>query len=138
MLQQMSVFDMLETEEELDDFHQCIRDHGSGFSGGKVRIYAAAIRLSDKDLAEFMKEEFGTGGFGWKGFNMDYSSKGLHLRVDEKGLDAHYKWIDAAKAAKRLVAGNRYLSEKDRVQVEEIKANHGGVLPMPRARYGFS
>lgn len=133
MWQQISMFDLLETESRLS---AAVR-RGSGFAGGKVRIYCASCQLGIKDLAAFMRDEYGMGGYsitfpdGIHGF-ADYSSKGLVLWEFQTRNEEKHTWIEAAREVRRLILAGQYLTEKEKAQAEAMKDK--GV---PKPGYGW-
>ena len=135
MFEQISIFDLLQETES--HFTAQIR-RGSGFEGGRVRIYLASCNLGVKELAAFMKDEYGNGGNsidfpdGQRGF-ADYRPAGIELRVWKTDAVEKHNWQDAAKEVKRLICSNDYLSEKDWQKVQEIQ-EHFGKLPVPHPR----
>ena len=135
MFEQLSMFDLLQETES--HFTAQIR-LGSGFEGGRVRIYCASCNLGVKELAAFLKEEYGVGGNsitfpdGQRGF-ADYHPSGIELRVWKTHEVEKHKWTDAAAEVKRLIFANDYLTDKDWQKVQEIQ-QHFGNLPVPHPR----
>lgn len=129
------MFDLLQETES--HFTAQIRK-GSGFEGGRVRIYCASCSLGVKELAKFMKEEYGIGGNsitfpdGQSGF-ADYHPAGIELRVWKTHEVEKHKWTEAATEVKRLIFANDYLDATEWQNVEEIR-EHFGNLPVPRTR----
>ena len=56
MFEQISIFDLLNPVESRFTSEM---KRGSGFAGGKVRIYAASLHTNKDQFAEFLKEEYG-------------------------------------------------------------------------------
>lgn len=135
MFEQLSMFDLLQDTES--HFTAQIR-RGSGFEGGRVRIYCASCNLGVKELAAFLKEEYGVGGNsitfpdGQSGF-ADYHPAGIELRVWKTHEVEKHKWTEAAAEVKRLIFANDYLTDKDWQKVQEIQ-QHFGNLPVPHPR----
>lgn len=100
---QLSMFD--EPEELL--FTKAVK-RGSGYENGKERIALAAEILDSKRLAEYLKAEYGIGGFMMKGLWVDYDAKGFAVGTCSKDLQT-YSWKKVAKEIRRLVALNKYL-----------------------------
>lgn len=85
---------------------------GSGFQGGKQRIleYFNAVR-SERDRAVFLKDEYGIGGGGFLGFNIDYDSKGIRIRLGRYGVnevEESLSWTEAAKRIGALIDNGEY------------------------------
>lgn len=143
---QISIFDMIEKPEKLDAVSEAIA-HGSGYEGGRVRIFAAALNLSEKELAVFLKNEYGVGGCSMPFGFMDYDSNGIKLRFYNRGSrglvkapqeDRKIAWAEAARVVRSLIASNRYLFPAEQKQADAIKAKYEGVMPLPYPRYGFA
>ena len=136
MIDQISIFDLLEPCESRFT-HEC--QSGSGFEGGRVRIYCASCNLGIKDLAVYLKDEYGVGGHsatfpdGTHGFT-DYNASGLTIRAWKSNETEKHTWQEVAKEIKRLIFSGEYLNEKEWARVQEISQQTGGPLPMPHAR----
>lgn len=100
--------------------------HGSGMEGGKLRIYEFfTANHTTKELADFLKEEYGTGGHshavsGATHSGEDHSAKGISLK---KGncAEIQLKWGDVAKRITDLIRKDRYLTP---LEQEKYKAIH--------------
>lgn len=136
MIDQISIFDLLEPCESRFT-HEC--RSGSGFEGGRVRIYCASCNLGIKDLAVYLKDEYEVGGYsatfpdGTHGFT-DYNASGLTIRAWKSNETEKHTWQEVAKEIKRLIFSGEYLNEKEWARVQEISQQTGGPLPMPHAR----
>lgn len=135
MFEQISIFDMIETESRFT--HEV--KTGSGFEGGKVRIFCASLNLGIRQLAEFLKDEYGTGGHsasfpdGGHGFT-DYNPKGLTIREWKSNETEYHSWTEVAKEVKRLIIRNEYLTEKETEKAKDICRRNGGPAPVPNPR----
>lgn len=137
MIDQISIFDLLE-EHESRFTAECRR--GSGYDGGRVRIYCASCNLGVKELAGFLKKEYGeyyghstTFPDGVRGF-ADYRANGMRLTVFKSDWSESHTWLEMAKEIKRLIYAGDYLTEKDEKKVQEIADHFGSSLPTPRPR----
>ena len=137
MFEQISIFDLLQETES--HFTAQIR-RGSGFEGGRVRIYLTSCNLGVKELAAFMKDEYGIGGNsitfpdGQSGF-ADFRASGIELRVWKTQEVETHRWTEAAAEVKRLIYANEYLTAKDWEKVQEIREHFGEIsVPYPRMR----
>ena len=98
---------------------------GSGISGGKFRIYAYfsyAHTLQEK--ADFLKNEYGTGGCAYRGFSENHDSKGIEIKKSYNGIeyDSRFlKWTDAARIVESLVAFNKYMTPKQLEQIPQYE-----------------
>ncbi|MCD8130402.1 MAG: SNF2-related protein [Lachnospiraceae bacterium] len=106
-------------EEELDE----ALVSGSHMAGGKNRINAFFSEPhSTKEQADFLRAEYGTGGFSGASSNSfaDYDGKGF--RLSKEGAPAvHLSWTQAAKRVDTLVKEDRYLTEKEKAQMEQAQ-----------------
>ena len=90
---------------------------GSNFSGGKNRIYDYFLEPhSQKEKAEFLKKEYGTGGHshalsGSTGSSQDHDAKGI--RYKKPGCEeVRLSWVQVAARVDDLVKHGRYFSEE--------------------------
>lgn len=139
MYHQISVYDLLKEPEPQNRFVAVLK-RGSGFAGGKVRIYAASKTVSD--FKRFLQEEYGIGGHsvdyrdGGTGF-VDYNSRGLILREWKTDWQEKKTWAEAEKEIRELIDRWEYLTDKEWATVGEIKRRHGGILPAPAPRLRY-
>jgi hypothetical protein len=130
MIEQISIFELLEPCESR--FTSECR-YGSGFEDGKVRIYLASLNMNVKELAEFLKNEYGVGGHsadfpdGGRGF-ADHNASGITIYEWKTNITEKHTWPEVAKEIKRLIAMNDYLSAKELAKVKRI----GNAQPRPR------
>jgi hypothetical protein len=120
---------------------------GSGFEDGKFRIEEAAKKnLKPTEFAEFLKNEYGTGGHSGDGIVrfVDHDSKGLHFRImDDSAPDGERKfninWSNAGKKISALVENNEYLTPEEIEQKTQDTAEEhktaSDVSLTPYARY---
>jgi N12 class adenine-specific DNA methylase len=84
---------------------------------GKYRIYSFFMQNSAvnvKEKADFLKHEYGTGGFGRTGFNEWHDGKGIAFSRDNNHMPYDKVLLTWPKAARRigeLIADGRYMSE---------------------------
>ena len=136
MFEQISMFELLQPCESRFT-HEVKR--GSGFEGGKVRIYCAAMNTNVKQFAVYLKDEYGVGGHsadfpdGGRGFT-DYNSTGLMIREWKSNQTEKHSWQEVAKEVKRLIIRNEYLTDKEWARVQEVSQMNGGPAPMPIPR----
>lgn len=136
MFEQISMFELLNPVESRFT-HECRR--GSGFEGGKVRIYCASLNMGMKDFAVYLKNEYGVGGHsadfpdGGRGFT-DYNASGLMIREWKTNQEEKHNWQEVAKEIKRLIAMNDYLTDKEWARVMEVSEMNGGPAPVPVPR----
>ena len=101
---------------------------GSGFSGGKARIYQYWQEgHSAKEKADFLKNEYGTGGHshalsGASGSGEDHDAKGI--RYTKEGCDkVQLSWSQVASRIDSLILQERYMAP------EEIKPEQQADIP---------
>ena len=101
------------TQDEIDKLFM----RGSSFDRGKIRIYLYFQEHSDKKARiDFLKSEYGTGGFGYGVFNEWHDGKGISFsRSDIASPLAKVKisWSNAEKRIDKLIKEGRYLTEKE-------------------------
>ena len=100
-----------------DDEKNKLVASGSNVVGGKKRIAKFFQEPhTAKEKADFLKNEYGIGGSGRSGYNTWHDSKGLVLtKGDLSNPDAQVtmKWNEVAERVSRLVAQNRFITQKD-------------------------
>ena len=131
MLHQISIFD----EEPLTKFEQAMQ-RGSNIVGGKHRIYGASINLSVSELADFLKEEYGWSGSSFLDGFVTFSPKGIEIWKWEPRETQTYSWMDAAKAVKKLISLDKYLTSEEKEYMKSLQEEFDGI-PLPKARYGY-
>ena len=105
---------------------------GSGFSGGKARIYNYwQENHSAKEKMDFLKHEYGTGGHshacsGATHSGQDHDAKGVSYT--KSGCDKlQMSWAQVVQRIDGLMRKERYLSpeeEAERQAIEEAKVDH--------------
>ena len=108
------------TEDEMD----AALTGGSGMAGGKGRIFAFFQKShTDKEKADFLKHEYGSGGrshalSGAPGSDEWHDGKGVHFK--KAGCpDVHLAWDKAAKRITGLIQQGRYLSMQEQTEWEQ-------------------
>lgn len=122
-----SVF--LVTQEMIDEDLQL----GSGFENGKFRIYQQFMKgLSDKENADFLKEEYGIGGRHTSVDNIfqNHDSKGITFEDSKSNKKYTLAWNKVAKRIGELIAQDKYLNENEKdeymdwLDLNEIETNN--------------
>ena len=112
------------TEDEIDE---TLRG-GSGISDGKKRIYNFFKESHIiGEQANFLKEEYGTGGHshalsGARGSNEWHDAKGIKLEK-ENCKDIFLNWNQAAKRIQNLVESGRYIGKEYFTEQTEDRQN---------------
>ena len=98
--------------------------NGSGFEGGKARIYEFfQTPHTPKESADFLKKEYGIGGHTHavsreSGSYEDHGSKGITLR--KAGCaDVQMNWSKVASRISELVRTNRYLTPDEQAAYDK-------------------
>ena len=104
--------------------NEIINDHlanGSGFQDGKYRIYEQFRRsLSQKENADFLKNEYGIGGGthagGVSGYYYDHNAKGICISKGfaDNATRINLNWLEVAKRIQLLINNDRYLNAKEK------------------------
>ena len=104
--------------------NEIINDHlanGSGFQDGKYRIYEQFRRsLSQKENADFLKNEYGIGGGthagGVSGYHYDHNAKGICISngYADNAPKIILNWLEVAKRIQLLINNDRYLNAKEK------------------------
>ena len=114
------------TADEID--HTITR--GSGFEHGSFRIYDFYHQEHTlKEAADFLKNEYGTGGTshalaGSDRSFKDYDAKGIKLRkgsIMTPDAEVLLSWNVVAKRIEKLMKEDRYLSAEDKVKYAQYK-----------------
>ena len=123
------------TEDEIDRMFS----RGSGVSEGKMRIYSYFMQGHDaKERADFLKNEYGTGGYGSMGHDEWHDSKGIKFtRSDEaSGFDGYdtvkMNWNQVQKRIGELIDTGRYLNPKEMAYTSEYEK-----IQLARSIYAF-
>lgn len=121
MCEQLDIFSFLEPQKEQTVFNPIeeFAKHGSGFANGKKRIIAFFLENENlTDRANFLKKEYGVGGFGMPcdepfivhGGNSDAkccSCEYYNENMENVKADIPYK--ELARTIALMIAENRYI-----------------------------
>ena len=100
---------------------------GSGFAGGKVRIFAFfQENHTEKEKAAFLKHEYGLGGHshalsGAAGSSEDHNSKGILYQKDGCP-EVRFTWEAVSKRITELIRQDRYLTREEQAEYDKIQA----------------
>ena len=110
-----------------DEVNRDLTGRGSGFSGGKARIYNYwQENHSTKEKAEFLKHEYGTGGHshacsGATHSGEDHDAKGV--RYNKSGCNSvKMSWTQVAQRIDSLMKKGRYLTPEEEAERQAIEA----------------
>lgn len=95
---------------------------GTGFLDGKKRIYKFFLEnKNNKERVDFLKKEFGTGGFAYHTSKANIltgghtSCKGIKLEYNssaEFNLEKEYKWKDLVDCIDEMIEKGEYVNEE--------------------------
>ena len=112
------------TQDEID----AVLRRGGITAGGRNRIYEYFMEHHDmKDAAEFLKNEYGTGGSspgipGADASDASHDAKGLKLgkgKIGNPEVEVLLKWNKVAKRVRQLIRTDDYLSPEEMEKYEE-------------------
>lgn len=120
---QLTLFDDIfgpeSQSEQSVDLKEILLQRGSCFENGEKRIHEFALTKPEiSKFANFLKDEYGIGGFGTPErlsntvYRAIHDSGGIKYQaIDENGVDVEGEitWKQAAEIIIRLVNENRYL-----------------------------
>ena len=98
------------------DFCTVLATLGSGYEGGRSRIYNIVTHLEGNEASEALKKEYGVGGCTFcfprerKGF-VDYSPKGMKITVRDE-YEKTYSWSMVAKTYRELICAGQFYPQK--------------------------
>ena len=97
---------------------------GTGFVGGKERVQAfyETENPDGKQLAAFLKKEYGTGGHTGNGqhFMTDYDAGGMWIRM-RNGESTKFNWNQVAEVALTRLAANTYLTPEEQQERQMLR-----------------
>ena len=112
------------TQDEID----AVLRRGGITAGGRNRIYEYFMEHHDmKDVAEFLKNEYGTGGSapgipGADASDASHDAKGLKLakgKIGSPEVEVLLKWNKVAERVRQLIRTDDYLSPEELEKYEE-------------------
>ena len=114
------------TEDELDRL--ILR--GSGVSQGKLRIYSYFMQGHNaSECVRFLRDEYGTGGHSYTGFDEWHDGKGIKLSREDDFSQGDYdtvrlSWNQVEKRIRGFVQNGRYLNEKEQAFLPEYEKDY--------------
>ena len=123
------------TEDEIDEL---FASHGSGVENGKQRIYDYfTADHSQKEKADFLKNEYGIGGHSHAlsratGSDEWHDGKGIRLKKDGC-YDVQLSWQNAVKRIDDLIRQGRYLVNDERTDDGKTRAGDVSEKPVPKS-----
>ena len=135
---QLSFFDFLDEtgneakQEPRDKFIKEVLQRGSGFEHGKYRIVEKYYTdPSTRDFANFLKDEYGTGGSSVDNTSINYDSKGIRAKYEDKEHPENYadfllNWNEVATRIADLIDDGEYLSAEEKEEYARYRAEWHG------------
>ena len=115
---QRSLFDAFDEQTPEEKLKEWGLKRGSGFEYGKYRIYEKyQENPTDKEFAEFLRREYGTGGGGYD-YEIWTDGKGMKLRHrdrenPENEVGMILKWEQVAYGIADLIDEDKYFDDKE-------------------------
>ena len=146
VLSKFADYESVPPEFKFKNWAEAIRydvSKGSSFENGKKRIFDFfRSNLSKKDRADFLKNEYGIGGYGGTGYNQNHDAKGIKLDVIIKDeLQTRlFSWGEVADTISFLMLNGEYYKpetvpnsekEKEATQEESAQTEKEAVSPTP-------
>ena len=108
---QISMFESIDAESLLpidkQKFRRALR-RGSNFTEGKKRIKENAVKLNKQDFIDFLKKEYGIGGFSFENGFIDFNGKGFVISEERFTKETKYSWTQVADELLDLINTNAY------------------------------
>lgn len=100
------------SEQEIDK----VLSRGSGFADGKLRIYKHFNENHNvKQSSEFLKNEYGTGGWGGELYS-DHDSKGIRIKNPKTQEEILLTWDKVSQKISMLISQDKYLTIKEKIK----------------------
>nr|WP_319592855.1 DEAD/DEAH box helicase family protein [Jeotgalibaca arthritidis] len=126
-------FTMFITQDEVDKEFTS----GSGVQNGKYRIYEYFTQAhSPKEKADFLKQEYGTGGrshalSGADNSNQMHDAKGIVYSRRDGDDKLLLNWDKVAKRIDYLISIDRYMTAGEKERFEERQREKAGIIERP-------
>ena len=134
---QLTLFDLMsdtsnQEENEKEELIKHELKRGSGVERGKMRIcheYAKNPTLGD--YAEFLKREYGWGGYSSREYSSDHNAKGMRLTLRDENtrktlVEVNLKWNEVACYIADLIDDDEYLTADEKIEFENYQAQRYG------------
>ena len=128
---QISMFNMIPE----DDWHtQALRKNLKGgmfgWSSSRIRVWIASQRLDRDRFADYLQNEYGICGGSIEHGSIQYNFRGAHVLSYETNEEKHYTWAKIRNMVLDIINSGEYLTQDDWKKIDQIKAEHGGLLPL--------
>lgn len=109
------------TQDEVD----ALLTGGGNVQHGKFRIYSYFIQEhTTKEKIDFLKNEYGTGGYSQTGFSEWHDSKGIVFSRENNSMPydkVTLTWNKVVRRIDELIANGRYMTEKELAYIPEYE-----------------
>ena len=120
---------------QLEKNFETVLKQGPVYEDGKLRIFAAYVNLPGKlDLVEFVRNEYGTGGFANDSAMADFNYAGICVKRPEP--ECQYSWSETVDKIEQLIEREEYLNDSEQEKMYSIVEEYGEA-PRPIARYKY-
>lgn len=130
---QISMFNMIpEDDWHAQTLRKALKRGMHGWSSSRIRVWVAAQRLDRDRFADYLQNEYGTcgGTAGIENGSIDYSFRGAFVYNFSTKIQKHFAWAKIRNMVLDIINSGEYLTAEDWEQIEKIKAEHGGLLPL--------
>ena len=113
------------TEDEIDAL---LQKSGNHVSDMKMRIVSYILQGHNAvECADFIRREYGIGGFGYIGYNEWHDSKGVRFRRGDDSTDfkdydeVFFNWNQVYKRVRQLMDDGKYLNSKEQAYLHDYE-----------------
>ena len=104
---------------------------GSGFEQGKLRIcYEYSKNPLTDEYADFLKNEYGIGGYSISGYSSSHNASGLRFTYrneeTQEYIEVNLKWSEVANYIADLIDDDEYLTDSEKLIYENYRAQRCG------------
>lgn len=105
---QLTLWDMMNMSDPIDDeIDRCIRI-GTGFVNGKIRVMDIMSRdIPTKEKASLVAKEYGVGGRTIEHGFFSSDSKGMRWQLDD-GTDITLNWLQVVNRIEKMIRSEDY------------------------------
>ena len=128
---QLSMFSMIpEGDWHTQALREKLKGGKCGWSSSRIRIWTAAERLDRDRLADYIQNEYGISGGSVKGGTVMFNNRGAWVYNFQTKVEKHFAWHKVRNMILDMINNGEYLTDGDREQIEKIKEEHNGLMPL--------
>lgn len=128
---QISMFSMIPDEEwRFRALREKLRGGKLGWSSSRIRIYSAATKLDKDRLADYIQNEYGICGGSVEDGTVSFCCRGAELYNFKTKEFTRVPWHRIRDMIVEMINDGKYLTAEDREEIEKIKKEHSGTLPL--------